>query len=55
MRSYQARSKQLVRGIRCGFKEFYARVAAGIHGSALKFMARERNHAEKKFTLAKEE
>lgn len=55
VRSYQARSRQLVRGIRCGFKEFYARVAAGLHGSALRFMARERNQAERKFTLAKEE
>jgi hypothetical protein len=54
-RNYQARSRQLVRGIRCGFKEFYSRVSANLHATALKFMGRERNQAERKFALVKDE
>jgi len=45
----------LVRGIRCGFKEFYARSASNLTNTAMRFMSKERNQAERKFTLVKDE
>jgi hypothetical protein len=54
-RNFKSKNKQLVRGIRCGFKEFYARVAANTYNTSLKFMNREKTAAERKFVLAKEE
>lgn len=55
MRSYQGRGRQLVRGIRCGFKEFYARASAYLNSTALRFVTGERNQVDRKFTLVKEE
>lgn len=45
----------MVRGIRCGFKEFYARASAYLTNTALRFVTGERNQVDRKFTLVKEE
>ena len=55
MKNYKAKNKQVAKGIRCGFKEFYARVAAHTTSMALKFMSREKPQNEKKLQLPKEE
>ena len=54
-KNYKSKNKQVAKGIRCGFKEFYARVAANTSATALKFMMREKPQGEKKLELPKED
>lgn len=54
LKNTKLKNKQVVKAIRCGFKEFYSRVAAQTHNMAIKFMSREKPQNEKKLVLPKE-
>lgn len=55
MKNCKARTKNVAKGLRSGFKEFYSRVAATTYYAAEKYFKKEGNITDRKFIISKEE